>query len=474
MSDDTRFGYADDTHAINSCPENLPRPPESSIEAASRAIPDVLANVIPLQSNGEVSLLASALVDDLKTRGHSLQSAWWAIHILAERRLLLARPAYDEIPSLISIAGRPELPGLKADDLRIKVAGGGYAVRDIPDSGPTPLKSFRVIATKELWEWRNTFSAPGSDTDNPFNRQAYSQLLSRLTGKVHRCKATLEMYRPRKREDAAALTAALGTLSSETVAFIKQHVAFEIQRLQKLRSPRASHPFSVELEHEVQQRLAKICSQFSFSGMQPVLQAFRTARAEYDVEVQALSFVGESTRDKIPKDARTPVVFISSTIEDLGEYRRTASKAVSRARLSPRMKEYFAASGDKPPLAKCLEEITGSATNLPADVLVVLIAHRCGWIPDDQSGSEKKSITWLECEEAHRTGREVLAFVLRRDCPWPPDMIDIEPLARDCLSRFKAWIGNIGIRAEFTTPESLEVEVMAALHEWKARRFESS
>jgi hypothetical protein len=56
----------------------------------------------------------------------------------------------------------------------------------------------------------------------------------------------------------------------------------------------------------------------------------------------------------------TPVVFISSTIEDLVEYRDRARDAALAANFFPRMKEYFAARGDKPLLAVCLEKVSGS------------------------------------------------------------------------------------------------------------------
>jgi hypothetical protein len=47
------------------------------------------------------------------------------------------------------------------------------------------------------------------------------------------------------------------------------------------------------------------------------------------------------------------------------------------------------------------------------NVLVVIVAHRYGWVPPDQPGKEGKSITWLECEQAAVNDRhEVLAFIL--------------------------------------------------------------
>ena len=56
-----------------------------------------------------------------------------------------------------------------------------------------------------------------------------------------------------------------------------------------------------------------------------------------------------------------------------------------------------------------------------ADLLVVLVAHRYGWVPPDQEGDLHKSITWLECEHAASEGKEVLAFLVDEKHPWPAE-----------------------------------------------------
>src|SRR5437773_1023530 len=99
--------------------------------------------------------------------------------------------------------------------------------------------------------------------------------------------------------------------------------------------------------------------------------------------------------------AHDPVVFISSTSDDLKEHREQAVKAASAIGFSLRMMEYFPASGHKPTLEACLEKVD------EAEVVVVLVAHRYGWVPDGL-----KSITWLECDHARKRKIEVLAFVV--------------------------------------------------------------
>jgi hypothetical protein len=66
---------------------------------------------------------------------------------------------------------------------------------------------------------------------------------------------------------------------------------------------------------------------------------------------------------------RKPVVFLSSTSEDLKECRAAAIGAVQSMGFDPLAMEYFTASGDKPPLHKCLELVSR------ADVVVVIVAH---------------------------------------------------------------------------------------------------
>ena len=109
-------------------------------------------------------------------------------------------------------------------------------------------------------------------------------------------------------------------------------------------------------------------------------------------------------------------VFISSTAEDLRGYRQSARDAILPLDMHPVMFEYSPATAN-PPLEECLSRVR------TCDVLVVIVAHRYGWIPPDQPGRHRKSITWLECEEAVKSGEEVLAFLLDDSVAWPEEQI---------------------------------------------------
>jgi hypothetical protein len=176
--------------------------------------------------------------------------------------------------------------------------------------------------------------------------------------------------------------------------------------------------------------------------------------------------------------AYDPVVFISSTSDDLKDYREQASRAASASGFSPRMMEYFPASGHKPSLAVCLDMVAH------AEVVVVILAHRYGWVPDDPSNIHFKSITWLECEHAWNvTGKEVIAFLVDPGYKWDAEKkenyrliteINARGIRREVqrnekkLAEFRRKLNGY-VRGTFTDPASLRALVSEALAEWRRR-----
>ncbi|RQW04557.1 DUF4062 domain-containing protein, partial [candidate division KSB1 bacterium] len=181
-----------------------------------------------------------------------------------------------------------------------------------------------------------------------------------------------------------------------------------------------------------------------------------------------------------------PVVFISSTVEDLRPYRAAAKEAVSTARCQLRMMEYFAAEGKNPPLSECMRHID------ECDVLVVIVANRYGWIPKEQEKGEAKSITWLECLHAASQDKEVIAFILdpnKKD--WPaeyneeniiakaiqegtatPELFTSVQRAVQDLKEFKKWLNSRGFCAFFVNTHDLFGKVYQSLVEWRERHAE--
>ena len=181
-----------------------------------------------------------------------------------------------------------------------------------------------------------------------------------------------------------------------------------------------------------------------------------------------------------------PIVFISSTSEDLKAHRQAAQNAVMKAGCHPEMMEYFAAGGN-PPLPTCLEKVR------PCDVLVVIVAHRYGWIPPDQPASGQKSITWLECEQAATDGKQILALLVDEKYTWPeaakenyrlteamsagtatPEFFQEVNAAVQQLKLFKQWLGQKYTTDKFTTPTSLGSAVLHALVEWQKKQGKAS
>jgi hypothetical protein len=178
-----------------------------------------------------------------------------------------------------------------------------------------------------------------------------------------------------------------------------------------------------------------------------------------------------------------PIVFISSTAEDLRVHRAAARDAAIAVEFLPRMMEYFEARGDNPPLAVCLERAG------EADLVVAVAAYRYGWVPADQPAGGHKSITWLECESAALAGKEVLAFVVDEGFAWPVELreeyratallLDGQPLTAQVsediqravtrLRDFKNWLNARGVTATFTTAEDLQHKVGQALRGWRDR-----
>ena len=115
--------------------------------------------------------------------------------------------------------------------------------------------------------------------------------------------------------------------------------------------------------------------------------------------------------------AGRPIVFISSTLEDLKEHREQAGKAAEASGFAPSRMEYWSASG-RPSLPECLKKVD------EAEAVVVIVAHRYGWAPDDPSNPDAKSITWLECEHAWQSGKPVFAFLVDPKYNWPKELYE--------------------------------------------------
>ncbi len=176
--------------------------------------------------------------------------------------------------------------------------------------------------------------------------------------------------------------------------------------------------------------------------------------------------------------SKVPRVFVSATREDLSDYCKEAGKAIREAGCFPVMQEDFAA-GHQPALVRCRAEVES------CEALVVIVAHRYGWVPPDQEGDAKdKSITWLECLHAVGRGIPVYAFLVDPKHPWSEDhkdsmklisaiqqerekdVADLRLAVRQ-LKKFETWLDSDRVRSRFTSSDNLGKEILKALFKWR-------
>ena len=89
----------------------------------------------------------------------------------------------------------------------------------------------------------------------------------------------------------------------------------------------------------------------------------------------------------------TPSVYISSTFEDLKEYRAAVFEALDKAGFRVGRMEGYAAS-DERPLDVCLQDVESR------DIYVGIFAWRCGHIPPKEHGNVA-GLSITECEYRH-------------------------------------------------------------------------
>ena len=152
-------------------------------------------------------------------------------------------------------------------------------------------------------------------------------------------------------------------------------------------------------------------------------------------------------------------VFLSYTAVDLRVHADAVSRIVRQIGWMPIDHRYWAASG-RPSVEECKGQIGIS------DALVVMIAHRYGWVPSlEEGGDGEKSITWLEVDSARKLGLPVIAFLLDESAPWPPPMIEglQDVVAFERLKRFKAELKRSFCGFFSEDPRSIEGPVAVSL-----------
>lgn len=158
---------------------------------------------------------------------------------------------------------------------------------------------------------------------------------------------------------------------------------------------------------------------------------------------------------KLSSEDNPVKVMVSSTIEDLKEYRDTVRNACVKAGCGePLMMEHLAPQ-DHTPAAVSIKMVND------ADVYLGIFAWRYGTCPD---GGER-SYTEIEYDEAVKQGKTIIPFFMDKDHPWPISRTDRDEKAAK-LDKLKEKVAKDRTSPHpFTSPDNLHGHVYHALIE---------
>ncbi|MDJ0713883.1 MAG: DUF4062 domain-containing protein [Prochloraceae cyanobacterium] len=155
-------------------------------------------------------------------------------------------------------------------------------------------------------------------------------------------------------------------------------------------------------------------------------------------------------------------IYISSTYSDLKEYREKVYQTLRRMQHDAVAMEDYVATGQHPPLNKCLADVAKS------DLYVGIFAWRYGYIPDEEN-PQQKSITELEYRQAQQLGKPCFIFLLHEDAPWSRRQMDVVTGKGDRgrrIEEFRQELGKTKLVSFFKTPDELANLAGAAIHQW--------
>lgn len=158
-------------------------------------------------------------------------------------------------------------------------------------------------------------------------------------------------------------------------------------------------------------------------------------------------------------------IYLSSTFEDLQEYRAAVYEALRQLRHDVIAMEDYP-SADQIPVQKCLNDVASS------DIYVGLFAWRYGYIPPEDN-PDGKSITELEYREAVKRGKPCFIFLLDESAPWLRSMMDTATGDGESGQRIQALREEFALKKLvkfFRTPEELARFVSVSVSNWQAEQ----
>lgn len=134
-------------------------------------------------------------------------------------------------------------------------------------------------------------------------------------------------------------------------------------------------------------------------------------------------------------------MFISSTSEDLKEFRAAARLAILDLDWHPEMMEHFPAEPGYT-IDACRQKLE------KCNLVLLIVAWRQGWVPAvEQGGNGKDSITALEIAHADAKGIPVIALLANDE--WPKKFCETEE-SKDCwVQNFRGTLNRLGKFFEF-------------------------
>jgi len=151
-------------------------------------------------------------------------------------------------------------------------------------------------------------------------------------------------------------------------------------------------------------------------------------------------------------------IYISSTFQDLQEYREKAYRQLRSLRHDVISMEDYVAAHQRP-LAQCLADVAAS------DVYVGIFAWRYGFVPA-QGNPQKRSITELEYRHALKHKKPCLIFLLKQDTQWSPLFMDSqtgEGKTGKSIKRLRDELSQRHVVSFFGNPDQLASAISAAL-----------
>jgi hypothetical protein len=156
-------------------------------------------------------------------------------------------------------------------------------------------------------------------------------------------------------------------------------------------------------------------------------------------------------------------VYISSTVEDLKEYRESVTNALRRCGFNVESMEKYPARDERPKTA-CESDAAH------CDLYVGIFAWRYGYVPLEDN-VERKSITELEYLAAGKAGKPRFVFLVGDNAPWPPNQLDSQQEnGGKQILEFRNRLKTERWAAFFKSPEDLANQVLTTVIQYRSTK----